>query len=675
METQQLVRTMCPMNCHPALCGMLAELENGRPVKIRGDRENPDSRGYLCVRGRSALEVFDNPDRIRHPLARTDRKGPWRRIDWDEALDLMTGHMETAGRESVGVWAGHGVLSTNYGTRIGPQFLRRFTNFYSCQHWNPTMICWGFGAFGLGITGILETHSQEDMASHADLIVLWGANIASQPTLARHLKKARNRGARIITVDIRHTEAATLSDEVYLLRPGTDAALALALMHVIIAEGLYDRDFVEKHTLGFEDLTDHLKDCSPAWAAGVTSIPEDRIIDFARQYGTTRPAMIAIGGSSIYKGANGWQASRAVSCLPPLTGNMGIPGGGFGPRHGSTTHGQFLGNIMAEEKRVAGSYIPNQMSHIVSALKDGRVRNMFFFGSNTLSSFSDTEELGRGLDRADLVVSYDLFMNDTARRHADIILPATYWLEQLGCKMTHSHLYLMEQAVKPSGEARPLSWVLAALAVRLNLDGFFPWDSEEEAIDEILDHPSTGHATVASLRKEGGFRPMQVSHVAYPDARFHTPSGKVEFFSTRARELGLPPLPVYEELPPSPYPLVFRQGRTFSHFHSFYDHGQALPTLARIDSEPRLWIAPADAADRDIHHGAWIRIHNERGSFRARAHITDKIPAGTVWMRDGWEGINRLTSGCAVLPDKAVDLFPFAAGQSAFDAVVEVTPL
>ena len=168
---------------------------------------------------------------------------------------------------------------------------------------------------------------------------------------------------------------------------------------------------------------------------------------------------------------------------------------------------------------------------------------------------------------------------------------------------------------------------------------------------------------------------MQVSHVAYPDACFHTPSGKVEFFSARAEELGLPPLPVFEELPPSPYPLVFRQGRTFTHFHSFYDHGQALPTLARIDSEPRLWIAPTDAVDRDIDDGAWIRIYNERGSFKARAQITDRIPAGTVWMRDGWEGINRLTSGRAVLPDKAVDLFPFAAGQSAFDAMVEVTPL
>jgi anaerobic selenocysteine-containing dehydrogenase len=299
---------------------------------------------------------------------------------------------------------------------------------------------------------------------------------------------------------------------------------------------------------------------------------------------------------------------------------------------------------------------------------------MFLFGSNTLSSFSDTGGLGRGLDRADLVVSYDLFMNDTARRYADIFLPATYWLEQLGCKMTHSHLYLMDQALEPAGDARSLGWVLTALAERLGLDGFFPWNSEEEAIDEILSHPSTGHATVSSLREEGGFRPMQVSHVAYPDARFHTPSGKVEFLSDRARELGLSPLPQYEALTVSSHPLVFRQGRTFTHFHSFYDQGRALPTLARIDSEPRLWIAPPDAEDRGIHHDTWIRIHNRQGSFQARAHITDKIPRGTVWMRDGWEGLNRVTSGKAVLPDGAADLFPFAAGQSAFDAMVEVEP-
>ena len=182
-------------------------------------------------------------------------------------------------------------------------------------------------------------------------------------------------------------------------------------------------------------------------------------------------------------------------------------------------------------------------------------------------------------------------------------------------------------------------------------------------------------ATVAALRAEGGIRALNISHVAHPDLIFPTPSRKVEFYSERAEALGLPALPAYVPLPASGrYPLSFRQGRTLTHFHAFYDHGQALPALARIDPEPKLWLSPADAAARGLAEGASIRIFNDRGEFRARAHVTDRVPAGTVWMRDGWTGLNRVTSGAASIPDDAVDLFGFSGGQAAFDAAVEVAP-
>jgi anaerobic selenocysteine-containing dehydrogenase len=292
-----------------------------------------------------------------------------------------------------------------------------------------------------------------------------------------------------------------------------------------------------------------------------------------------------------------------------------------------------------------------------------------------LSSFADTERLAEGLARTDLVVSHDLFMHETARRFADVILPGTAWLEQLGCKMTNTHLYLMEQALEPPGETRSLTWVVQALAERLGLSGVFPWRSEEEMIDAILAHPATGYASVAALRAEGGIRALPISHVAYPDHRYHTPSGKVEFYSEQARQLGLPPLPIHEELPHSAYPLAFRQGRTLTHFHGFYDHGRALPSLAKLDAAPSLWISPADAAARGLQDGAPIRIYNERGAFQAYARVTKRIPPGTVWMRDGWEGLNRLTSGSTCIPDAAVDIFHFSAGQAAFDAMVEVAPV
>src|SRR4026209_1125219 len=170
---RRTIRTMCPMNCHPTLCGMLVDVENGRLVGVRGDKENPDSQGFLCVRGQASREIIDNPKRILYPLIRDRRTdGAWRQAGRGEALDLITTRMQTVGREAVGVWAGHGSASTNYGTRIYGHLLRRFSNFYSCLWWNPTMICWGLGAFGVGVTGVLETNTKEDMGQHARCILL-----------------------------------------------------------------------------------------------------------------------------------------------------------------------------------------------------------------------------------------------------------------------------------------------------------------------------------------------------------------------------------------------------------------------------------------------------------------------------------------------------------------------
>ena len=667
-------RTMCPMNCHPTLCGMLVDVEDGRLVGVRGDRDNPDSRGFLCIRGQSSHEIIGNPRRLLRPLVRAGRGDTsWRETTWTEALDLIALHMRAAGPRAVGAWSGHGLFANNYGTRVASHLLRRFANLYGCQWWNPTMICWGLGAFGLGLTGALQANTEEDMSAHSNLILLWGANLASQPNTARHLAVAKKRGAHVVTIDIRETEAAAQSDETLLIRPGTDAALALAMMHVIIGEGLYDRAFVAQHTVGFEALASHVRHHSPEWAAPITGIDAARIAALARRYATSRPAMIVLGGSSMHKGANGWQGGRAVACLPALVGQLGVPGGGFGPRHGAASHGQALDHsILATERRPPGEDIPNQMPRITEAMLDRRVRVMLLLGTDMLSSYPDAEAVAAGLARQDLVVSYDLFLNDTARRHADVVLPATAWLEELGCKSTNTHLYLMPKVLEAPGEAKPVTFVLRELARRLAVDDFWPWTTDEGPLDQILDHPATGHATVADLVMEGGMRELRISHVAYPDLTFDTPSGKVELYSERAEGLGLPGLPVHADLPASPFPLTLRQGRTLTHFHGFYDHGRALPTLAKADPEPALWLAPADAAARAVADGDMIRIRNERGAMTARAHVTPRVPAGTVWMRDGWDGLNRLTSGDAVLPDKAVDTFGFSGGQATFDAKVEI---
>jgi anaerobic selenocysteine-containing dehydrogenase len=652
---------------------MVVEVEDGRLVGVAGDPDNPDSRGFLCVRGQASREIIGNPQRLLYPMVR-ERRGvdAWRRVSWDEALDRIVASMRAAGPEAVAVWSGHGLAATNYGTRIASNLNRRFANFYGCQWWSGAIICWGLGGFGLGLTGVLHTNTKEDMGEHSRMIVLWGANLASQPNTAPHVVAARRRGARIVTIDVRETEASARSDETFVIRPGTDAALALGMMHVIVAEGLHDREFVARHTVGFDALAAHLASHTPEWAAEVTGIAAERIRSLARRYATTKPAMILVGGSSMHKGSNGWLGARAVSCLPGLTGDLGRPGAGLGVRHGASTHGQALTDITLPERRPPGTYIPNQMSRITEALLDRRVRVMLLLGTNMLSSFADAEQVALGLARQDLVVSYDLFMNETARRCADVVLPATSWLEETGCKSTNTHLYLMPKVLDPPGECRSNTWILRQLAGRLGLDEFFPWERDEGAIDAILDHPSTGHATVAALAAEGGMRALKISHVAYPDLAFDTPSGKVEFYSERAAGLGLPPLPVHEDLSPSTYPLTFRQGRTLTHFHGFYDHGRALPSLAEVDPEPVLWISTADAAARAVRDGSPIRLYNERGEMRARARVTAAIGAGTVWMRDGWDGLNGLTSGRPAIPDDAVDIFGFGAGQASFDARIEV---
>src|SRR5262245_21305766 len=403
----RVVRTMCPMNCHPTFCGMLVEVEGGKLKSLGGDKDNPDSQGFLCVRGRSTSEIFGNPKRLLYPQIRNDRStDDWRRASWDEALDFVAKRMRAAGPEAVGLWAGHGGFTA--GSTKTVQLMQRFANMYGCQNWHPAMICWGLGGFGVGLSGALKVNTKEDMAENSNMIVLWGSNIASQPNTARHIVSARRRGAKVITVDVRRTEAAAQSDEVLLIRPGSDAALALAVMHVIVTEKLYDPAFVGAHTIGFEELSSHVLPFTPAWAAAETGLEENQIASFARAYASTRPAMILIGGSSMHKSANGWHAARAISCLPALTGNFGIAGGGLGPRHGA--HSAAMSNLNVGVARVPGDYVANQMPDIAKALSDGQFKVLLLLGTNMLSSFADAGEISHGLDKTGLVVCVDLFM-------------------------------------------------------------------------------------------------------------------------------------------------------------------------------------------------------------------------------------------------------------------------
>lgn len=672
----QTTRTMCPMNCHPTLCGMQVTTNAGQLIEIKGDPDNPDSQGFLCTRGRAAAEIIDNDARILHPLART--ADGFQRISWDQALTRIVDSMRRHRPDQVAVWACHGSAANDYGVSAHSKLTARFALMAGFQTWSGAMVCWGLGGLGLGLTGTLAVNTKEDMSTNSDLIVQWGSNQASQPNTARHIAIAKKRGARVIAIDVRKSEACRAADDFLLVKPGTDAALALGMMHAIVREGLHDASFIAAHTLGFDELSEHLQSCSPTWAAKICGVEASRIESLAREYANTAKAMLLLGGSSIFKDQHGWQASRAISCLPALTGKLGHPGAGFGPRHGANADGFALNPDILNVKmpaRPTECYIPNQVSDIVDGISDGRLQTMLLFGSNLASSFPDSGRVRSGLQAMDLVVAHDLFMNDTIRNCADIVLPATSWLESYGAKATTTHLYLMDKILEPAGEARSIPTVLRNLAERLDMPDFYPWASETGHIDAVLDHPCTGHATVESLRQAGGLLRLDIAHVAYTNETFATPSGKIEFYSEQASEHSLPPLPVYQPRTKNAYPLELRMGRSINHFHSFYDSGRALPSLVRRDPAPELWVSAADAAQRDIADRDRVAIHNQKARFVATAKVTDQIPAGTLWIHDGWPGLNDLTNSTAAIPDTATGLFPFSTGQAAYDAYVELAKI
>ncbi len=490
MET---FKTMCPMNCHPTLCGMTVTKHDNGEIVIEGDQSNPDSQGFLCVKGKATHEILGNAQRLLTPKMRNTRgNDDWSEVSWDSAMDHMAAKMQTVGRERVGFWQAHGNWGNDYAFGLKRAQMDRFANLYGCQYWNPAMICWGLGGFGVGLTGALETSTKEDLSANAEMVVLWGANTVSQASTLKHVQIAKRRGARVVVIDMRRTEASAQADEVILVKPGTDAALALSMMHVIITEGLWDREFVATHTVGFEALRAHVETMTPDWAQAHTGVPAEQIRQLARVYAATKPAMIVIGGSSLHKSGNTWQAARAISCLPALTGNFGRPGGGLGPRHGGRSHGAGFNDVSAMDRRPPGNYIPNQMEAIVEALETGAVKVFVTIGSNILSGFADTNRLRAALAKAELVVAYDIFPNQTIREVADIVLPGTIWLEEIGAKSTNGYVHLSEKVLPAAGEARPVYKLYKGLAQRLGVEEVYPWSSQEDAMNAVLDHPATG---------------------------------------------------------------------------------------------------------------------------------------------------------------------------------------
>ena len=531
---------------------------------------------------------------------------------------------------------------------------RRFGNLSGFQYWNPSIVCWALGGYGLQLTGTTDCNTKEDLAANSRTVIMWGANLASQPSTGpapdRCPRTRRDRGRRSTSAAPRRRATPTGWSS---SGPGRTPPWRSACCTSSCAKDLVDRAFVEAHTLGFDALAAALDTYTPDWTAGITGVDAETVRWLARLYATQKPAAIVLGGASMFKHRGGWQASRAISCLPALTGQYGIAGGGLGPRHRGGTHGEGPADITAARQRPPGDYIPSHMPSMARAMRDGRIDVLMLFGTNSLASFADSNGLAAGLDRIGTIVCQDLFHTETTRRYADIVLPGTSWLEETGVKDTATHVYLTDQALRalrrdPLGDRDPGgSRRSPGPAAEV-----FPWDSQEGAVNALLAGLDGGQLNVERLRAAGRSlrarrsptSPTRTTATRRPRARSScTRSGRRRSGSTRCRPTSRP-----SELPETApelaerYPLVFKQGRTFTSFHGFYDEARALP-----DARPGEPGAGAlDQPDSTPTSAASAPATRSRCSTTGPP--SRRRPASPTTCRRAWSGC--ATAGSAVNP-------------------------
>ena len=652
---ETVLKSVC-RSCHGG-CGALLHVDDGRLTKVEGDPDSPLNRGRLCPIGLATLDLVYHPDRLTHPMRRDGERGSgkWRRISWDEALGEIAGRLAEIKRD-------HGAEAIALGTGTGRHHIRwvsRFGHalgtpnwcepgFAQCFHPRVNTSLLTFGDFPVcDFTG--------DVAP--ECIVYWGHNpVNSGPDGETRFNAVDSlkHGPKVIVVDPRETYLARIADIWLQLRPGTDDALALAMLNVVITEGLYDHAFVERWTHGFDALAGHVASFTPEWAEPITWVPADKIRAAARLYAETRPSMME-WGCAIEHTPNCIQTVRAVSLLPALTGNVDVPGGWVFGMHGIGRFPSLIENLSEEvaAKRLgadqfallggAGADLPAaHIPTLLRAMRDGEpypVKAFLVFGNNTLTTYGNTNQVRESLAALDLFVVADLFMTPTAER-ADIVLPAASWpeLDQVaGLPTVAANVVLAQQKAVRIGECRSDEEIFVDLARRLKLD--VGTEAVRDVLDQQLAHAGTSFAELAKT----GFMKPAFKYRKYEDSGFATPTGKIELYSTRLEELGYDPLPYYEEPPESPlsspevardYPLILTTGARIPYF--FNSEHRQIGALRRSHPEPLCEIHPETAARHGIAKGDWIWIETRRGRIRQKARITTRIDPRVVHVQFGW---------------------------------------
>jgi anaerobic selenocysteine-containing dehydrogenase len=648
------VRGACPHDC-PDTCAMLVTVEQGRAVRVAGDPEHPFTQGFLCTKVNRYVERTYHADRLLTPLRRIGPKGSGRfsPISWDEALDEISARLSTVAASPEGAQA---ILPYSYagtmGMVQGSSMDRRFFHQLGASKLDRT-ICSMAGTVGMRMTVGANIGADAEGIPESDLILLWGTNtLTSNPHLWPFVLRARERGAKIIAIDPIRTRTAAQCDQWIGIRPGTDAALALAMMHVVFARGLEDRDYLARYTLGEQELRQRASEWTPDRAAAITGIDAGVIASLGEAYGGARAAFIRVNyGLQRHRG--GGMAVRTIACLPAITGHWRRAGGGVQ----LSTSANFKFNKAALERpdlsppvrTINMIRLGDALTRADAGVGGPPVKALIVYNSNPAAVAPDRNAVLRGLARDDLfTVVLEHFQTDTAD-WADIVLPATTQLEHWDVHLSYGHHYvtLNQPSIAPLGESKPNSEIFRLLARRMGFEDSTFEDDDVMLIRQALDANAEilRGITLETLLEHGWQRlNVPTPYLPFADGAFQTPSGKCEFYSERMAEMGLDPLPAFtppyefpEEVPAlaARYPLTLVSSPAHQFLNTTFVNIGALRRAAR---EPECIVHPTDAALRGIQTGARVVVHNDRGAFTAVARVEDSIRAGVVWAPSIWWG-------------------------------------
>jgi anaerobic selenocysteine-containing dehydrogenase len=646
------IRGACPLDC-PDTCSWIVTVRNGEPVALHGDPDHPYTRGSLCNKVADYLAYARSSDRLLYPMRRSGPKGSgeFSRISWDEALERIAAELDEAiakhGAESIWPYPGSGNMGLIQGIYGAG---RRLWNVLGTSQPIYTL-CTIAGGFGTGYTlGDNRVGMDPETLRFSKLVVLWGANVLStHHHLWGAILEARRNGASIVAIDPIRTRTAAASDQHLAPIPGTDAALALGLLHVVLMEGREDRQFIAGHTVGWEAFRQRILDFPPSRAAAITGLAIESIVELGQRIAHTRPTGIRIG-IGLQRHGGGGMAVRTITCIPGVTGDWKYPGGGVF----YDTRGFFGLNWAALGRddlrpRPTRALDMKRLGEKLLAIDDPPIQALFIYAANPAASVPNQTKALRGLARNDLfTVVVEHFMTDTAR-YADILLPATMATEHQDLLIAYGHLYLAwnEPAAPPPGECLPATEMFRRLARTLGLDTPELYDSDETIARQLLSggHPSLAGITLEELKARGWMR-LNVPDPFVPFANtFPTQSGKLEFVSDRMAQAGLDPVAGYTPSHESSqhdtvlacdYPLALVTPANHYFLNSIFAN---VPKQQRRSGAATLLIHPDDAAPRQIAAGDEVRVANARGAFFAVADVSDRIRPGVVASTKGrWPG-------------------------------------